>query len=260
MGFLTDLVDDLRRDLERSPLDDGALMARARARPPARGFEDALRSRTPSIIAEVKRVSPSAGAIDEDADPLIQAQAYRDGGASAISVLTEPRHFHGSLTDLDAVRASVDVPVLRKDFLIHPAQLIEARAHGADAALLITSCLRDDELTAMLGVAGDLGLGILLETHSDADLDRALATDAPVIGVNARDLESLAVDTDGALRRLARIPGDRVAVMESGVASRRDVEAAVASGASAILVGEALMRAGDPRATLRELLGEESMT
>lgn len=260
MGFLTDLVDDLRRALDRQPLDDAALLARARARAPARGFEEALRAHTPAVIAEVKRASPSAGAIAEDADPIQQAQAYREGGAAAISVLTEPAHFHGSLTDLDAVRAGVDIPVLRKDFLVIPSQLIEARAHGADAALLITSCLRDDELAAMLAIAADLDLGILLETHSDEDLDRALATDAPVIGVNARDLETLEVDPGRARSRLGRIPAERIAVMESGISSRADVEAAVAAGASAILVGEALMRAGDPRAAVRALTGEESMT
>lgn len=259
MGFLTDLVDDLRRRLDRDPLDDAALLARARARPPARGFETALAARTPAIIAEVKRASPSAGAIAADADPIRQATAYRDGGAAVISVLTETEHFGGSLLDLGAVHASVDVPVLRKDFLVAPSQLIEARAHGADAVLLITSCLRDDELASMLSMAGDLGLGVLLETHSDADLDRALDTDATVVGVNARDLETLVVDADAARRRLGRIPAGRIAVMESGVGSRGDVEAAVAAGASAILVGEALMRSGDPSAAVRALMGEESM-
>jgi indole-3-glycerol phosphate synthase len=259
MGFLTDLVDDLRRRLDRDPLDDAALMARAQARPPARGFETALRARTPAIIAEVKRASPSAGAIAVDADPIEQAVAYRDGGAAVISVLTETTHFGGSLLDLEAVHAAVDVPVLRKDFLVVPSQLIEARAHGADAVLLIMSCLRDDEVASMISMARDLGLGVLLETHSDEDLDRALDTDATVVGVNARDLETLVVDTDAARGRLGRIPAGRIAVMESGVGSRRDVEAAVAAGASAILVGEALMRSGDPSAAVRALMGEESM-
>jgi indole-3-glycerol phosphate synthase len=263
MGFLTDLTERVRDDLVRVPLDDGALLERARLRPPARDFTRALREqggRGVVVIAEVKRASPSEGIIDDDADPVAQALAYHDGGASAISVLTEPRHFHGSLADLDAIRVAVPLPLLRKDFLVHPSQLIESRAHGADAILLIASCLTDDEITALLATADDLGLGVVLETHSEDDLDRALETTAPVIGVNARDLETLEVDTPSALRRLARVPTDRVAVMESGVSCRADVEAAAAAGASAILVGEALMRASDPRAALRTLLGEESTT
>ena len=260
MGFLTDLTQRLRDDLVRHPLDEGALMARANARPSARDFEAALRGsvRRPAIIAEVKRASPSVGVIADGADPVVQVRAYEAGGAAAVSVLTEQRHFHGSLLDLESVRAMVQLPVLRKDFLVHPAQLIEARAHGADAVLLITSCCSDDELTSLLSMASDLRLGVLLETHSDEDLLRALATDAAVIGVNARDLETLEVDVPGALARLERVGTDRVSVMESGIATHADALAAVSAGASAILVGEALMRADDPGAKLRELLGEES--
>jgi indole-3-glycerol phosphate synthase len=149
--------------------------------------------------------------------------------------------------------------VLRKDFLVLPAQVLEARAAGADSVLLITSCLDDAELHVMLDAARDLGMEPLLETHSDEDLDRALATDAEIVGVNARDLETLRVDTDAALARLRRIPSDRVAVLESGVSTRGHVVAAVDAGASAILVGEALMRAHDPGAAVRHLIvGEES--
>jgi indole-3-glycerol phosphate synthase len=257
MGFLTDLVAEIRRDLDRRPLDDGALLARAMAMPPPRDFVGALRSRTLAVIAEVKRASPSAGAI-ADADPAERASSYATAGAAAISVLTEPRHFDGTLADLRAARGSVDVPVLRKDFLVHPSQLIEARAAGADAVLLITSAVTPAELGALLATAADLGLGVLLEVHSDADLEIALATDAQVIGVNARDLETLEVDPARARARLGRVPRERVRVMESGIATRADVVAAVAAGASAILVGETLMRAADPGVKLRELLGEEN--
>jgi indole-3-glycerol phosphate synthase len=207
------------------------------------------------LIAEVKRASPSAGSIAADADPIELARAYADGGAAAISVLTEPRHFAGALADLEAVRLTVQLPVLRKDFLVHPAQVIEARANGADAVLLIAACLTDEELTALLALSSDLGMSALVETHADDELDRALASGAEVIGVNARDLETLEVDSASALDRLARIPPGRVAVMESGIRDRADVEAAVDAGASAILVGEALMRASDPRAAVRELIG-----
>ena len=257
MGFLTDLVAEIRRDLDRHPLDDGMLIARAGGLPPARDLAAALRSRVPAVIAEVKRSSPSAGAI-ADRDPADQARAYEEAGAAAVSVLTEPHHFSGSLADLRTARMAVQVPVLRKDFLVHPSQLIESRAAGADAVLLIAAAVSPLELEALLATARDLGLGVLLEAHSDADLDVALATDAEVIGVNARDLETLEVDAGRARRQLARIPADRIGVLESGIATREDVVAAVEAGASAILVGEVLMRADDPRALLRGLLGEES--
>jgi indole-3-glycerol phosphate synthase len=259
MGFLTDLVAERRRALERHPLDDSTLLARALAMPPARDFVGALRASAgrPAVIAEVKRASPSAGAI-ADRDPGEQARAYASAGAAAISVLTEPAHFHGSLADLRAARMACDLPVLRKDFLIHPSDLIESRAAGADAVLLIAACLSANELVAMLAAARDLGLGALVETHSDQDLDTALATDAEVVGVNARDLETLDVDVERALAHLRRIPAGRLSVMESGIATRDQVRAAVDAGASAILVGEALMRADDPGVKLRELLGEES--
>ena len=261
MGFLTDLVERVRRDLRERPLDDVALMARAHALPPARPFEQALRAATPpALIAEVKRASPSAGEIAPDADPRALARAYEAAGAIAVSVLTEPRHFQGSLADLQSVRSSVGVPVLRKDFHVHPAQLIEARAAGADAVLLIVAAVSDDELAALLTTARDLGLGTLVEAHSDEDLERALATDAPVVGVNARDLETFEVDVTAALGRLRRVPGDRIAVLESGVGGRADVDAAVDAGASAILVGEALMRADDPARAVRKLLWRELRT
>jgi indole-3-glycerol phosphate synthase len=261
MGFLTDLVERLRRDLQEHPLDDAALMARASAMPPARDFEGALRwVAPPALIAEVKRASPSAGAIAENASASVLARAYEAGGAAAVSVLTEPRHFHGSLADLQAVRSSVSIPVLRKDFVVHPAQIIESRAAGADAVLLIVASLTDPELRALLETCGDVGLAPLVETHSDDDLRRALETEATVIGVNARDLESLEVDVEGALARLARVPPERIGVLESGVSRRTDVDAALAAGASAILVGEALMRADDPARAVRKLLWRELRT
>jgi indole-3-glycerol phosphate synthase len=206
------------------------------------------------LIAEVKRASPSVGVIAGDPDTTALARAFEAGGAAAVSVLTEPRHFQGSLADLRAVRSSTSLPVLRKDFLIHPVQVIESRATGADAVLLIAAALTDEQLQALLETARDLGLGTLVETHSDEDLRRALGTAAPVVGVNARDLETLEVDLAGALDRLRDIPPDRVAVLESGVASRGDVTAACEAGASAILVGETLMRADDPARAVRKLL------
>jgi indole-3-glycerol phosphate synthase len=254
MGFLTDLLDDLRRRLERDPLDEPGLLALAMHVPPPRPFEDALRSAPPALIAEYKRSSPSAGAISEP-DVASQARAYEEGGAAAISVLTEPTRFDGALADLRAVRLAVSLPVLRKDFLVHPAQVIQSRAAGGDAVLLIAAALSELELKGMLAVAADLGLDALVETHSEEDLAKALATDAPVIGVNARDLETLEVDVERALAMLPDVPSDRVAVLESGVSTREDVERAVDAGAGAVLVGETLMRSPDPGVTIRSLRG-----
>ncbi len=255
MGFLSDAVDEARRGLERAPLDETRLLRLAANLPRTRAFAGALWSaEPPAVIAEVKRSSPSAGRI-ADADPGDRARAYEEGGAAAISVLTEPAHFDGSLADLRAVHLATSLPVLRKDFLIHPSQLMESRVEGADAVLLIAAALSEVELKAMLAAAGDLDLGALVEAHSEEDLERALGTGAKVIGVNARDLETLEVDRDRALGLLSRIPRDRIAILESGVATRMHVEEAVAAGARGILVGEALMRAADPASLLRELRG-----
>ena len=254
MGFLTDLVGDLRRRLEREPLDESGLLAVAMHLPPPRPFEDVLRGTRPALIAEYKRSSPSAGAI-ADPDVASQARAYAEGGAEVISVLTEPTRFDGALADLRAVRLAVDLPVLRKDFLVHPAQVIESRAAGGDAVLLIAAALSELELKGMLAVAADLGLGALVEAHSQEDLAKALATDAPVIGVNARDLETLEVDVERALAMLPEVPSDRIAVLESGVSTREDVERAIDAGARGVLVGETLMRSADPGATIRSLRG-----
>jgi len=258
MGFLTDMLERLRRDLEEHPLDDIALMARVSAMPPAKDLEAALRAaEPPALIAEVKRASPSAGVIAEDVNPSVLARGYQAGGAAAVSVLTEPRHFQGSLADLQAVRSSVSIPVLRKDFLIHPAQVIEARASGADAVLLIVAALTDAQLGALLEAARDVGLAALVETHSDEDLRRAIESGARIIGVNARDLETFSVDVKGALARIGRVPDDRISVLESGISTRANVDAALEAGASAILVGEALMRAEDPARAVRKLLWRE---
>ena len=255
MGFLSDIVERVRRDLERSPLDEGALYARCMSLPPARDFAGALREAPgTAVIAEVKRSSPSAGAIAE-VDPRAQAATYERAGAAAISVLTEPRHFGGSLADLRSVHLVTRVPVLRKDCLVHPAQLMEARAGGADAALLIADAVTQAELRAMVATAEDLGLATLVEAHGADHLAAAVETGAPVIGVNARDLETLEMDPEGALELLATVPADRIRVFESGVRTREQVERAAAAGANAVLVGESLMRADDPAAALRELLG-----
>lgn len=255
MGFLTEAVERVRRELERNPpTDDGSLL-RVQALPPALDVEGALNREGMSLIAEVKRASPSAGPIAE-ADAGQQAERYERGGAAAISVLTEGQHFGGALADLRLARRHTALPVLRKDFIVHPAQILEARAHGADGILLIAAALTDAELRDLRDVAEGFGMDALVEAHTGEDLERAAASGARIIGVNSRDLETLEVDLDGALRLLARAPRDRVLVLESGVHTRRQVAAAEAAGANAVLVGEALMRAADPGAKVRELVGD----
>jgi indole-3-glycerol phosphate synthase len=254
VGFLTDLVEQLRRDLDRRPLPEGSLLLRSRAVPPPLDFEAALRGPGVSLIAEVKRASPSAGDIAE-VEPDEQAARYERGGAAAVSVLTQPRHFAGSLADLRLVRRAVRVPILRKDFLLHPAQVLEARVEGADAVLLIAAALTVSELEDLRSLAEELGMAALVEAHGEEDLGRALESGARVVGVNARDLETLDVDVERARRLAATVPGDRVLVLESGIRSRDDVLRAGRAGAAAVLVGESLMRAPDPEAAVRDLVG-----
>jgi indole-3-glycerol phosphate synthase len=254
VGFLTDAVAQVRRDLERRPPSEGTLLLRTRIAPPPLDFEAALRRPGTSLVAEVKRASPSAGEIAA-VEPDGQAARYERGGAAAVSVLTEPRHFDGSLADLRLVRRAVSVPVLRKDFLIHPAQVLESRAEGADAVLLVAAALTTPELEDLRAVAEELGMAVLVEAHGPEDLARAVESGARLVGVNARDLETLEVDREGALALAAAVPPDRVLVLESGIRSREDVRRAEEAGAAAVLVGEALMRSGDPEALVRGLLG-----
>lgn len=253
-GFLSGLLADVRNELATHPLNERALRAALASAPPVRDFGAAIGAGNPALIAEIKRASPSAGRIG-DADAASHAIAYQGAGASAVSVLTLPRHFGGSLEDLQAVRAAVQIPVLRKDFLVDPRQLLEARALGADAALLIVAALSDGELQEMLAAAHELGLAALVEAHDRAELDRALAAGATIVGVNARDLATLDVDTDRALELVRLIPEGVRSVLESGISTRDQVVRAVDAGADAILVGEALMRADDVGGLVRRLLG-----
>ncbi len=226
--------------------------------PPHRPFREALldgAARGPRIIAEVKRRSPSKGAIREGADPVAIARAYEAGGAAAISVLTDARSFGGSLGDLEAVRAAVGLPVLRKDFIIDEYQLLESALAGADAVLLIARALPGDTLPRLLGEAAALDLEALVEVHDEAEMAAAAAAGAAVIGINNRDLGTFAVDP-GVTGRLARLaPPGVVIVSESGIATAADLRSLAAAGAKAFLVGESLMRAEDPAAALRALRG-----
>ena len=207
------------------------------------------------VIAEIKRRSPSRGAINEDIDAPSRALVYAQAGAKAISVLTEPAEFGGSVTDLDGIRAITTVPLLKKDFHVEECQLAEARAHGASAALLIARAVAPRRLWDLANYAIGIGLEVLIEVRSEHELDSALATPARMIGVNARDLETLIVENEVVLRLLPKIPADRLAIAESGIATRADVERVAARGAVAVLVGSALSLAPDPGELMSRLSG-----
>jgi indole-3-glycerol phosphate synthase len=215
----------------------------------------ALRRSDVRLIAEVKRRSPSKGAIAPALDAPAQARAYVNGGAAAISVLTEPVHFAGSATDLRDVRAAVAVPALKKDFHVRPIQLVEARALGASAALLIARALSPERLRDMCETARRLELEVLVEVRDESELERALECGATMIGVNNRDLETLVIDPTTAERLIPRIPPGIVAVAESGVSTRADVERYAVRGADAVLVGSSISAAADPVAATRALTG-----
>jgi len=206
------------------------------------------------VIAEVKRSSPSKGALAKIADPAALAADYAAGGASVISVLTEQRRFGGSLSDLAAVRAAVDIPVLRKDFMIGAYQLWEARAHGADVILLIVAALDQPTLVELRELAESLGMTALVEVHDEAETDRAVAAGARVIGVNARNLKTLEVNRDTFARLAPRIPEGIVKVAESGVRGPQDVLVLARAGANAVLVGEAVVTGGRPREAVADLI------
>lgn len=234
------------------------LERRARDLPPVRDFPGALRRPGEvAVIAEVKKASPSAGVIRADFDPVAIARTYERHGAAAISVLTDVEYFQGRLEYLTAVRAAVALPVLRKDFIVDRYQLLEARAAGADAALLIAECLPGDELAALRREAAALGLHTLVELHDAGELPRVIDSRADVIGINNRDLRTFTTRLEHTLELLPAIPADRVVVSESGIRSHADVAALGAAGVRAVLVGESLMRAPDIGAALDELLRRE---
>jgi indole-3-glycerol phosphate synthase/phosphoribosylanthranilate isomerase len=245
---------DLAERRARIPL--AALRVQAAAAPDPRPFAVALRPEIGAparLIAEVKRASPSKGLLAETFDPVAQARAYEAGGAAAMSVLTEPHFFQGSLVHLRDVRAAVGIPLLRKDFLVDPYQVYEARAAGADAVLLICALLNDTQLTELLALTRELGMEALVEAHSADEARRAVAAGASIIGVNSRDLRTFAVDTEIVRHLRPLVPQDRVFVAESGITDALGAAHARAWGADAILVGEALMRAADPQAKASEL-------
>lgn len=244
----------LATEMKQRSLND--LEREAAAVDPPRDFEGALRAPGISLIAEIKRASPSAGSIRREADPPGLAEAYERGGARAVSVLTEPEFFGGSLEDMQTARAAVNLPVLRKDFLLDPYGVIQARAAEADAVLLIVAALSDPGLFRdMWEAVKQCGLSALVEVHDEHELEAAFEVDPQIIGVNQRNLRTFEVDTSLALRLRREIPQNAVMVAESGIRSRREVEELENAKVDAVLVGETLMRASDPAEAVRELLG-----
>ena len=250
-GTLGELVDSAMERATVSSRQFERIREEALATPPPPGFASALRGPHVSLIAEVKRASPSKGAIAPALDAVEQARRFHEAGAAAISVLTEPSRFAGSLDDLKAVSRSVPLPTLRKDFIVHPVQIWEARAAGAAAILLIVRALSHDALSELAAVASEARVDVLFEVRDEDELARALAEHAAVIGVNNRNLETLVIDAGTAPRIIPLIPPHAIAIAESGMSAPADAVPAIAAGADALLVGSALSAAADPKQAAR---------
>jgi indole-3-glycerol phosphate synthase len=256
VSILESIVDGVREDLairEAAIPFDIIKVLSAKAPAPLDAMS-ALRGSDVGVIAEVKRRSPSKGDLASIADPAALAKDYAEAGARVISVLTEQRRFGGSLADFDAVRACVDIPLLRKDFIVSPYQVHEARAHGADLVLLIVAALEQNALSSLLDRAESLGMTALVEVHTAEEADRALEAGAKVIGVNARNLHTLEVDRDVFGRLAPGLPFETVKIAESGVRGPSDLMTYAGAGADAVLVGEGLVASEDPRAALIQLV------
>ena len=260
--LLAAAVASARRSADERARARRTAIERAASERPRRGgaaFRTSLASDGLRVIAECKRRSPSRGVLRADYDPAALATAYERAGAAAISVLTEPTFFDGALDHLRAVRQAVALPVLRKDFIVTEFQIVEARAYGADAVLLIVAALSDDELRTLLGIAAALELDALVEVHDVDELQRALAADAAIVGVNSRNLRTLDVSA-GTLDALApQIPPTVIGVAESGLRTTTDLERRRAAGYRAFLVGEQLVTQADPGAALQQLLGRKGV-
>jgi indole-3-glycerol phosphate synthase len=257
MSILDDIVRNKRDELtrRRAAVAQSALESRCRHLPPAHDFEDALRPVAGGVklIAEVKKASPSRGVLKADLDPVALATAYARGGADALSIVTDAKYFQGSLDTLESVQAAVDVPLLRKDFTLDEYQLWEARASGADAALLIVAILEPVLLRDLLQAAKGVGLATLVECHTAGEVEAALGAGARIVGINNRDLRTFDTRLETTLALLPLIPPGPIVVSESGFFTAHDVRRVVAAGAHAVLVGEGLVRAPDVGAKIREL-------
>ena len=256
LNVLDQIIEGVQEDLavRKKRVGLNELMVKISSVNPAIDVLPSLQSSKLSVIAEVKRSSPSKGALAKISDPAELALRYQAGGATAVSVLTEGRKFGGSLADLDAVRSAINIPILRKDFMVDDYQFFESRAHGADIVLLIVAALSDLQLSEFYAIAKSLGMQVLVETHTLEEVERALSLDPEIIGVNARDLTTLKIDL-GAFDKLAKsIPAGKIKVAESGISSVAEVISYRNSGAEAILVGEALVKDGDPAQMIQNFI------
>jgi indole-3-glycerol phosphate synthase len=251
--ILSRIVGHKRAALVRESSNRAELEQRAKARTDFRDFRAALTSRQPAIIAEIKKASPSKGTLTESFDPVKLATVYAEGGAAALSVLTDVEFFQGSLEDLEAARTAVGIPVLRKDFTIDDFHVIEAAAHGADAILLIAAVLDEASLRRFRELASHFRMAAMVEVHDEAELEVALASGAGIIGVNNRNLHTFEVNLETSLRLISKIPAGVVRVSESGIHSATDVQRLAEAGYHALLVGEHLVKSADPAAALRAL-------
>jgi indole-3-glycerol phosphate synthase len=261
--MMDQLIAGAREGVEarRAELSQADLEARLSGRREDRPFNEALTRPGLSLIAEFKRRSPSAGALAADSiDLAAQVAAYERGGAAALSVLTDERHFGGSLEDLRAARAACDLPIIRKDFIVDPYQLYEAAVNGADAVLLIVAALSDGDLRSLYQEARSIDLDCLVVVHDDAELERALEAGAEVIGINNRNLDDMSVDIGTTYELMPDVPAGKTVVAESGISGREELAELDRVGVDAVLIGGALMAAADPEAKVRELTGSDEST
>jgi indole-3-glycerol phosphate synthase len=255
MSVLSSIIEGVREDLVARRLPMGQLQEVLETAPAVRDCLPSLLTSEISVIAEVKRSSPSKGALASISDPAGLAATYEEAGAQVVSVLTEQRRFGGSLADLDAVRKAIDLPILRKDFMIDEYQFYEARAHGADVVLLIVAALSKNQLEDYFLLSTELGMRSLIEVHTHDELERALEISPEIIGVNSRNLKTLEVDARAFADLIPQIPSTIARVAESGISTRAEVVFAQDCGATAILVGEALVRSESPSVAINQLLG-----
>jgi len=255
MSVLASIIEGVREDLAARRLPMGQLQEALETAPAVRDCLPHLLSSEMSVIAEVKRSSPSKGALASIGDPAGLAATYEEAGAHVVSVLTEQRRFGGTLADLDAVRKAIDLPILRKDFMVDEYQFYEARAHGADVVLLIVAALSKNQLEDYFHLSTELGMRSLIEVHTNDELERALDISPEIIGVNSRNLKTLEVDSRAFAELIPQIPSSIARVAESGISTREEVVFAQECGATAILVGEALVRSESPSVAIDQLLG-----
>lgn len=255
MSVLASIIEGVREDLAARRLPMGQLQEALETAPTVRDCLPFLISSEMSVIAEVKRSSPSKGALASISDPAGLAAQYEEAGAHVVSVLTEQRRFGGSLADLDAVRKAIELPILRKDFMVDEYQFYEARAHGADVVLLIVAALSKNQLEDYFHLSNELGMRSLIEVHTNDELERALEISPEIIGVNSRNLKTLEVDARAFAELIPQIPSSIARVAESGISTRDEVVFAQECGATAILVGEALVRSESPTVAINQLLG-----